>query len=424
MGGIDFLMTGTVSMPHAENGIPMAELAAPFPNAPISLFAEVLSKEANWYNLSVFLGAPTHVLDPLQSNYGKENIMRLYIEVYKYFQYREEPLTWEYIAISLRRMGNDCLAQEIDVRFVKPAKECIPSNGADRNIFVEIRSPILDKIAEDFEYLSDKLITLLLKTKLAFKKSDVNIADLQDLVEDKCGRSVVPPLPIVSHSPTKQFDVIFDGLKKNCSILNFRALIFIVKNLLKDDRALRRQLANFEKKVDKDFKSSVRMREFVGLIKEKKIISNDDQIMKLKVKTFWNEFTIEQFETVAGEVLHTLYDVTSQIRVNKGCICISGVIPEHIDVTKLVSASSPEESEFAKDIGVSLLHIDTPSRIARSRPIEIYKFEMIGKSPTFEEALSQCKSPRARERLEIIGECSYNTSNKYCNLFFLPQKIY
>ena len=371
------------------------------------MFAEVVSKESDWYTLATFLGAPTNELDHIERTYNKDTLLRHYIEVYKCLgDSLEKPLTWKHIVTSLRRMENNALAEKIKLKFVIPPKECIPSSSGDREFqCVKIKGPLLKQIAKKYKKLSERLTVLLTKVKLALaKKSKVEILAIQEIIERECGDLLPPSL---SRDPEeKRFDVIFKTLNKRCSILNFRVLSLIADNFLKRNILLRRHLADLEKDIDKDFKSSVRMGQLVDLIKEKQAISDNDKIVKLKVFEFWNEITIKRFEEIAGDILHTLYEVTSQIRVTKGCICINGVIPDHIDATEIIPSNSPEESEYADNVGVSFLRIESPS--TASPPIEFYKFESTEKPQTLEQALSRCKNARAKERLQVIGMYTCN----------------
>ena len=166
---------------------------------------------------------------------------------------------------------------------------------------------------------------------------------VQYLVQGKCGLAPIP---------NATFDAVFQRLNEHCSILNIRVLVFLVSNLLETNEVLRKQLANFKEAVN-NFNSSVKMIQLADLIKEEQAIIGEQKIVKLKVREFWSHFTMTQFEILANDILHTLYDIMSQIRVAKGCICISWVIPD-INTTKLVPYHS---LELFRIIGVISLHI-------------------------------------------------------------------
>ena len=146
------------------------------------------------------------------------------------------------------------------------------------------------------------------------------------------------------------------------------------------------------------------MIELVDFIKEKQIVAGNNKTMQLKVREFWSHFTLKQFEKVANEILGTLYAVLSQMRVAKGCICISWVIPD-IDTTKLV----PDHSvELVRIVGVISLHIGSNV---------IYNNEGEG-CETIEAAMLQAiklKNTRAIELLLVMGcnpeVATYNGDN-------------
>ena len=388
----------------------MAEVPVPL----VDQFSEILSIEPNWYTMATFLNVPTHELDNVASDYRQEGIMRCYIEVYKCLETRGKCLTWDNIATSLRRMGNDTLAEKIHANNIRPTQQSLLAStstqthsegsgslaidrqpvASNERESVTVKYMKMEEICEEFESLSERCILLLAKTKRAFNNSNVDIEEVQDLVEGKCG---IAPLPDAT------FDAVFQRLKQHCSILNIRVLVFLVGNLLETNEVLRKQLANFKESVDY-FNSSVRMIQLVDFINEKQAIIGKEKIVKLKVREFWSHFTMCQFEKLANEIFDTLYEIMSQIRVTKGCICVSWVIPD-IDTTKLV----PDHSlEFMRIIGIISLHIGSDV---------IYNNEGEG-CKTIEAAMLQAielKNTRAIELLLAMGcnpeVATYNGDN-------------
>ncbi len=385
----------------------MAELDCPFPTPPVEMFAQVVSKESDWYTFATYLGAPLHQLDHIRRNLNNElNLPRFYIEVYKCRDsFRKRPLTWEHIATSLKQMGNKTLAEHIELKFVKPFKQCIQATTSSGDREFQIRDERFEQIAQNYLELSEKLIILSCKVKLALKNSeDVDINELQELVKDKCGYSLSPEF--ANSEAAVKFDETFENLKKSCSFLNFRALIFIAKRFL-ENSGLYTGLVDLDKKINDEFKSSARLKDYADLIKKiehETSIDSSNKTYVLKLGEFWEQFTIMQFEKVVRDILQTLHNVTSQMLVRKGCICVNGFFPNHIDATELIR-SNPEESKFAKEIGVSKLHIENPSTAENGPPVEIkiYHFENPVKYRTVAEALSQCTHPRAKKHLEDIG---------------------
>ena len=220
-------------------------MATEFPVSNAASFAKSLSKEPQWYTVGTFLEVPTAELDIIDSNYSKAGIMRCYIEVYKCLETRGEPLTWDHVATSLRQMGNHGLAEVIHPDYIlsplhTPSDRVSPSTSGNESLaepteivsknYVKIKDSKIDKIANEFESLSERFILLLTKIETAFKNSNVDIAELQGMIEGKCGLSRLS-------QPT--FDAVFGRLNQRFSILNVRALVFLVNNLLKKDKVLR-----------------------------------------------------------------------------------------------------------------------------------------------------------------------------------------
>ena len=382
-------------------------------------FAEVLSQESEWYTVGAFLDSSAQDLDFIASNYSKAGIMRCYIEVYKCLKTRGKCLTWEHIATSLRRMKNHNLAELIHSEYIKlmassqdvsadstltsnstkpgssePTEEMRPQSIPIDGTIVIKNSPV-DEIAKEYENLSEKFISLVDKVKVFFQASNVNIEDLQEKIEVKSGL-----LPITEQQAT--FRAVFKRIKHDCSILDTRILIFIVSDML-ENGVLQRELKDFQKSVN-TFNSSANIIQLVCLIGNKQDVTDKHKVVKLKVREFWKHLTMQKFEQVARKILYTLYEIMSQIRVTRGCICISWVIPD-IDTTKLV----PDHSlDLIRIIGVISLHIGSDV---------IYNNEGEG-CETIEAAMLQAielKNTRAIELLLAMGcnpeVATYNGDN-------------
>ena len=89
------------------------------------------------------------------------------------------------------------------------------------------------------------------------------------------------------------------------------------------------------------------------MLTENQNATEESLIVKLKVREFWGSVTLKKFEKFASDILETLYKCVSQIRVEKGCICISWVIPKG----KAFKPIMPQSLEFIRVIGVVSLHI-------------------------------------------------------------------
>ena len=387
-------------------------------------FAEVLSQESRWYDLGYFLEAPTAELKRIEQNHS-DDILRCLIELYGCLEKKGKPLSWEIIATALKRMGNNSLADYIHSnhisRRVSDKEQPVAMDRSSRDNHVKpvpdhaaftVEDQRVEDIGSEFQSLSERFEFLASKIRRSFKAtSTVDIEDLQDIIEGLCG---IPPLP--PHQAT--LEAVFKRLKQHCSILNFRPLVVLVENLLSNEKNLRRELTQLTLSA-KGFKKSAKMVELVGLIQDTQIApaSGDRQKkVKLKVREFWSQFTMAQFELLINEILDTLYPQLSHITVGKGCICVSWAIPCHINASKLV----PElPLEFVEIIGVISLHIGDTA---------IYSIGGEG-CETIEAAMLQAielKNTRAIELLLAVG-CSpevatYHEDNAVTNIVNISKK--
>ena len=393
-------------------------------------FAEVLSQESRWCDLGVFFKVPKAELKRIEQNHSNDSL-RCLIELHDCLEKKGKPFSWEIIATALRRMGNNSLADDIHSKHILPFIRQVSSEEVNTEQPVAIdRSPgdshvkpapdhaaftiednRVEEVGVEFLSLTERFVFLAAKIKRSFKTaSTTDIEELQDLIEDLCG---IPPL---SQSQAT-FEAVFKRLKQHCSILNFRPLIVLVENLLSNKKNLRKELAKLTASIE-GFKKSAKMVELVGLIQDAQIApaSGDQKKVKLKVREFWENFTMTQFETVINKILDTLYPRLSHITVGQGCICVSWVIPDHINATKLV----PElPLEFVQIIGVISLHIGDSA---------IYNIGGEG-CQTIEAAMLQAielKNTQAIELLLAVG-CSpevatYHEDNAVTNIVNISEK--
>ena len=396
-------------------------------------FAEVLLQELEWYDLGVFLKVPKHELQEIVQNFAPHGNRRCLIELYGCLEKKGKPLSWEIIATALRRMGNNRLADDIHSNHILPSirhksnKEvsteqpvAMDRSSGDSHVRPAPDHTIEDKRVEEvggeFQSLTERFVTLSSKIRRSLKtytSSTIDsIEELQHLIEGLCG---IPPLP----QDQATFEAVFNGLKQHYSILNFRPLIVIAKNLLSNEKNLQKELAKLTVSVER-FKKSAKMVELVSLIQDTQIApaSDGQKKVKLKVREFWEKFTMSQFEIIMNEILDTLYPKLSHITVGKGCICVSWAIPDdHINATKLV----PElPLEFVQIIGVISLHIGDTA---------IYNIGGEG-CETIEAAMLQSielKNTRAIELLLAVG-CSpevaaYHEDNAVTNIVNIYEKL-
>ena len=75
---------------------------------------------SEWYDLGVFLGAPTQELKRIQQNYQLNGVMRCLMELYDFLTNTGKSFSWETIATALRRTGNNKLADRIHSDYILP----------------------------------------------------------------------------------------------------------------------------------------------------------------------------------------------------------------------------------------------------------------------------------------------------------------
>lgn len=391
-------------------------------------FAEVLNTEVNWYDLGVMLGASVGELSHIQSVYEKRGVIICLVQLYDCLEKKGKDLSWKAITTSLDRLNSKRLADKIRSEYIwplvdhtrHPRSRPVPvgQNTAHHQLMVPRHSSshvfqsqysacstdsvesndlgnvgsarteptvvVVSEIAKSYVTLVERLATLILKIKETFEKSPhIDVSKIQDLSEDVYGLS---PLP----SDQATFDIVFNRVKKQCSILNFRIIAFLVKTLLTDSAELVHELVVLEAEVEK-FKSSVHMEELITEVKATPIENNELKIVKLKVRDFWNDFTLKQFEMMVTELFRTLHDMMFHMTVTKGCICATWSISNN-HTTKFIMQTSPLPSEFLKAIGIISLHIGSKA---------IHSFEGTG-CETIEAAMLQAVELQNTRAIELF----------------------
>ena len=327
------------------------------------LFVKVLSQDGpNWFDIGVYLGASITDLKEIRKNYTTHGIITCLAELHECLVKKNKPLTWEAIATALRRLGNHRLADSIHSNYILPAIRRASSNETSTTVHtpmdiptsdsqvVTIKDNLVDEVGEEFLSLSERFLSLTKKMLESFEAaaSNINIQHMQTLINRHCGLS---PLP----QSEATIGTVLDRLQETCTVLNFRPLTFAVNTFLSnDEETLQMELANLKGAVD-SFSKSAKMVDLVSLIQpHQQNVGGDHNMVKLKIRDFWNKFTMEQFGTMVNAILDTLYEQLSHITVGTGCICVSWIIPPSVDYTKLLPKLS---LEFLQIIGVISLHI-------------------------------------------------------------------
>ncbi len=329
-------------------------------------FVKVLKQYGtHWFDIGVYLGASTEKLKEIRKVYTSDGVVTCLTELYDCLA-KKGKLTWESIATVLRELDNHALADSIHCNYILPAIHRALSNEnsttsttvqpvrmdiptSDCQV-VTIKDKLIDEIGEAFQSLSDHLSSVTLKICQSAVALNINIQQMQALIDERYG---LPPLPQATIEK-----IVYRLRKQECSILDFRPLVFIVSNFLCNDETLQTELAQLKASVD-SFKGSAKMIDLVSLIVLNQYQGDDvHRKVELKVReSFWKNFTMKQFEIMMNAILDELYDELTHVRVVKGSICVIWIIPPSVDYTKLLPKLSPKFLQLLQIIGVISLRI-------------------------------------------------------------------
>ena len=284
----------------------------------VAQFVDALSTEPHWYNLGIFLHVPSHELNRIGLQYRSEGTLRCLIEVYKSLESLNKVPSWEFLSQVLKTINNVALANEIYTNYV--LKPQAPSTGKGPASVSENKDPIeipcVDvpkQITREFEQLSEKFSQLAADIISAIKHSNIDIGYLQQLLIHEYNITPLPPNDAT-------IDKIFSQLFPKYNLLNYGILKFLTEVFLKEHKSLKRGLSEHRSRVSA-FRNSSKMRKLVQnfkIIQEKQSMSSSRcKIIKLNVREFWNDVTLEQFEAVMKSRLN-VYRYGTQIQVVDG----------------------------------------------------------------------------------------------------------
>ena len=114
----------------------------------------------------------------------------------------------------------------------------------------------------------------------------------------------------------------------------------------------------------------------------------------LKLREFWSKPALKKFEIAIREIFKTLYNFASHLTVEKGCICLSWIVP--CTNVKNLFVTDPEDKMFLRVIGVISICIGNRT---------LYSTQEDG-CEVIEAALLQAKElncTRAMKVLKILG---------------------
>ena len=97
----------------------------PFPT--VDLFtSELESVGPKWYDFGIFLGISTPELDVIGEYHGSKGTQRCLIELFKCFQHRTKPVSWNDITDGLTKIHNNYLADQIRTKYIQTVLSSYP----------------------------------------------------------------------------------------------------------------------------------------------------------------------------------------------------------------------------------------------------------------------------------------------------------
>ena len=347
----------------------------------IELFTEELdSVGPKWYDLGVFLGVTPHVLDVIGKYHGSEGTQRCLIELYRCFQSRSKPVSWNDIVDALTKIHNNYLADRIRDKYIRTVSSSYPSSPPNSEkqetrsdsqemeivshskplpqhetdetetnrvseIYDDKRIYIDESISREFNEIITSFASLVLEIRRVLQKKSVSINEIQVVLQE-----VYELEPLSTEVAT--LERVFGRMRQHYCFLNYRILAYLVDKFLSNEKPLVQLLKNYTKKLE-TFKTSVKIKHLMKLIKEERDVCGNHKIVELKTRDFWGNVTLKKFDRLAKLIFENQYDCAAQIRIKDGCICVSWVIPD-IDTSVLVTVTP----DFLKVVGVISVKID------------------------------------------------------------------
>ena len=362
-------------------------MSVPLPT--VDLFtSELDSVGPKWYDLGIFLGISTHELDVIGKYHGSEGTQRCLIELFKYFQSRTKPVSWNDIIDALTKIHNNYLADRIHDKYIQTVSSSYPSSpprsgkqetGSDSQemeivshsqilpamshshpllpreteietnkvseIYDDKRIYIDENINREFTEIITSFASLVLEIRRVLLKKSISIHEIQVVLQE-----IYELEPLSTEVAT--LERVFTRMRQHYCFLNYYILAYIVDKFLSNEKPLVQLLENYTNKLEK-FKKSTKIKHLMNLIKETRDLCGKHKIIELKTRDFWGNVTLKKFDRLANLIFENQYDCAAQIRIKDGCICVSWVIPD-IDTSVLVTVSP----DLLKVVGVMSLKID------------------------------------------------------------------
>ena len=260
----------------------------------------------------MILGISTHKLDVIGKYHGSEGTQRCLIELFKCFQCRTKPVTWNDITDALTKIHNNYLADRIRVKYAQTVLSSYPSSPLHsekqeiRNdsqemeivshsqslpehetkmetsrvseIYDDKRIHIDKSITREFNEIITSFACLVLEIRRVLQKKSVSIHDIQVVLQE-----VYELEPLSTEVAT--LERVFTRMRQHYCFLNYHILKCLVDNFLSNEKPLQERFKSYTDKLEK-FKKSAKIADLMKLIKEKRNLCGNHKIVELKTLDF------------------------------------------------------------------------------------------------------------------------------------------
>ena len=379
------------------------------------LFKDILSRSStNWYDFGVLLGVPTHELNSIWDTCFEDTTTSPAVMLYE-FAVKNDLLSWKKIADALQIQGKDLEAIEVYCKYIMPLEQTLPQStieerspalrtsqnntrqlGLDGTSYIPVvpASPrsngslkqVPSVIYHMYLNVKERFNLLSIEVRCAFENSGLSVGEIQDAITQKCDLN-----PLSGREAT--LDNVLERMTSLYCFLMLDHLEFFVQSLLNRNESLRRDIGRYKEMVDM-FKALVEMNHLMHIVRPNRIEGGIK--VSLKLQEFWARITLKKFESAMLKMFKKLYEGSSHISVEEGCIHVSWHLPNTPKGISDFFVPEPDDKDFLSVVGVLSLHVGDG---------EIYSTKREG-CETIEAAMLQAtelKNAKAIELLTLLG---------------------
>ena len=328
-------------------------------------FAEELYGVQSWYELGVYLGAPVQELDLIKNM--KESVRTNLVELFQLMNRQGTPLTWDKIVSALESLKNHQLASQIRERHM-PAVESTnsenpPLQAAEQYLPCSVHSSNLPQghIAQsmtpmqsslepipfnipsssssqgltdgeshenipkylylDHEYVNNVQSALfrlgVLQTNII---NGLKCEGIDALTMEMTAVSYFEDFKLSMETPT--MIAVFEKARNGCSYEEYvQFLKNVVDNHLCDNESIKTKLKAYEQHCERLVKDQS-LRDIVSKIPQ----HSGPRAVWLKLPQTYKKVPIKKFDAFNRAIFKKTYPLLRNMRVTKGCICVSWIV--------------------------------------------------------------------------------------------------